>query len=62
MIDYHDAEFPLWGVGGGLGLVLAIVMLIIASMNDSECQQKRCPNGQQPRLLDHDCLCVERAK
>lgn len=62
MIDYEDADFPLWGVGGVAGLILAIILWAIAASNDADCSKKTCPNGMQPRLMSHDCLCVERAR
>lgn len=62
MIDYDDATFPAWGVGGVVGLVLTIILLVIAMSNDADCAKKTCPNGGQPRLMDHDCLCAEKAK
>ena len=62
MIDYDDAgDFAMFGPVGIVGLIIVIILFVCASMNDDDCQKKKCANGE-PRLMNHDCLCVEKAK
>lgn len=61
MIDYSDGDLALWGVGGFFGIILAIIFYVIAASNDTDCSKKHCDHGV-PRLMAHDCLCVEPAK
>jgi len=68
MIDFDDAgDFGfagalIGGVGGAILLILALVFFLAAAGNEADCKKKSCPGGQTPRLMDHDCLCAERAK
>lgn len=68
MIDYDDAsDFALmsWIFDHWFGLVLgiaAIVIFVIAAMNDSDCSKKTCPNDAKPKLMENQCLCVVEAK
>lgn len=60
MIDDSDGDFALLAIGGPIGLILAIVLYLVAMDNRKECAAMTCPNGQPARLLDHDCLCVDK--
>jgi hypothetical protein len=60
VIDDSDGDFALLLIGGPIGLVLAIVLYLIAADNKKECAEMACPNGAPARLLDHDCLCVDK--
>ena len=63
MVDYDDVEDAAWfGPAGIIGLVLVLALLFFAYNNDKECQAKSCPNGSQPKLMEHSCLCAEEAK
>jgi hypothetical protein len=63
VIDWDDVELALGVVPLCLlGLVVVLVVTCIAFGNSKECAQKACPNGGQPRLLQHECLCLEKAQ
>lgn len=68
MIDFDDAGdmgtagVLVGGVGGIILLLIALFMWLGARDNAAACAQKTCPGGQSPRLMDHDCLCAERAR
>lgn len=64
MIDDSDGDFVLLlapgGIAGVFFLVAAVVIYIIAAGNQDECESKQCRTGSA-KLIDHECLCVERA-
>lgn len=45
-----------------LALVAGIVFGIIAVSNSQKCSTRHCPDGQTPKLMNHECLCVTRAR
>jgi hypothetical protein len=67
MIDSDDADMVgLIGllmpeVLGFLILAIGIAVAIIASQNEQECGERHCDHGT-PKLIKHECLCVEGAK
>lgn len=69
MLDERDVEhaelatlFIPWGVWLAIAFVLLLGVAWIVKENQSGCAVKHCPEGMQPRLIDHDCLCVHRAR
>jgi len=65
MIDDSDGDHVLLSYNGGGGLLGAIVILVIAiivyaiaASNKDECSKRHCAEGLQPKLVDHQCLCV----
>jgi hypothetical protein len=68
MIDWDDVELgslvlPVTGVVTAIIFVIVMAVLILnASENEHDCMKRECPSGQQPRLMDNDCLCVSKAK
>jgi hypothetical protein len=66
MIDDNDVEIAIlfWPSGGWIGFFLGIIVIgilaFVACQNDQECEAKSCPNGGVARLMDHECVCVER--
>lgn len=68
MLDDSDLDFEIlaWPNGGWiitvLGFIVFIVMLVIVSDNKEECAKKHCDNGGTSVLLNHECLCVEKAR
>lgn len=68
MIDSHDGD-DFWlaslffeGPFGLLLLAVAVAIWIIAAQNSGECEKKTCPDLQAPKLMEHECLCVTKAK
>lgn len=69
MID-HDDEDTVWFVAmfednpiiSLILFVILIIVIIVATANESDCSKKTCPDGMNPRLMDHDCLCMMRAE
>lgn len=68
MIDESDVEdaglFAALspGLGGALLFIaLALVLAYFASSNAEECGERKCERGR-PKLMNHECLCVERAE
>lgn len=62
MVDYDDVSFvAIAGPGGLIGLVILLIVLGLAVCNDSECSKMSCPSGGTPKLMHHECLCVEKA-
>lgn len=68
MLDDDDVEFtalafPVTGpISFVLFLITIIIMLVVVSHNKDECAAMHCDNGGQAQLLNHQCLCVEKAK
>jgi hypothetical protein len=63
MFDGDDvSDFALWGPGGLVGLILLIILLFIVCGNEEECSKRTCPTGQVSALMEHECLCVTKAK
>lgn len=68
MLDDDDLEFTalIWPGGGWgmtiIGIIVIVVMAIIVSGNKEECAAKHCDNGGTSMLMNHECLCVEKAK
>ena len=63
--DVRDAAFlssGLTGWGALFGLVLVVVLAYVACENAKECETRSCPDGQKPKLMKHECLCVTEAK
>ena len=59
MIDTSDGDFALYGIGGVVGLVLAVILFAVAMANSEDCSKRACPNEHETaRLLDHECVCV----
>lgn len=48
-------SFLLW-----IAAFATIVYLV--SVNENECSAKSCPDGQQAKLMAHECLCATVAK
>ncbi len=72
MLDDSDLDFAILsgpsGGGGGGGCLIAIIWLIIVIVialfvmdNHDKCGKMKCPEGQVPKLLSHECLCVTKA-
>ena len=68
MIDHSDGD-DFWLASlftpGGLGIILliiAVVLWIMAMSNDVDCSKKQCPLDMSPKLMNHECLCVTKAK
>lgn len=68
MIDHDDGD-AFWLAGlfspGLLALVLlvcAIVFWVIAASNEKSCASLACTNSQTPKLMENECLCVEKAR
>lgn len=68
MIDNDDADDMMlvalftdgpWGV---VALVVACIFMFYACQNEKDCSTQACPNGGQPKLMAHDCLCVTKAE
>ena len=68
MIDDSDADdfflLSLFTDGpvGWIALIIAIILAVVAANNQTDCSKKQCPNQQQPKLMEHACLCVTEAK
>lgn len=69
MLDDSDLDDVLWfwpdgigWIGAVIGIIIAIIIAVVVAGNHEECAKKFCPNGQPARLLDHQCLCVEKAQ
>ncbi len=68
MIDNSDGDFVLLSGDSSTGcagiivtLVLAGIIYAIAASNSQECSERKCDHGV-PKLIAHDCLCVEPTK
>lgn len=68
MIDSDDGDFFALGALASTGVaaivfaVFAIVFYVVGAQNERECEARTCPQAhQESKLLDHECLCVERA-
>jgi hypothetical protein len=53
---------PLGLLVGLASLAIIIGLMIAASSNNDECGRMSCPEGQKPRLMKNECLCVQPAK
>lgn len=42
-----------------LGAVLGLVMLVMLGVNSCDCSKKTCLHGR-PRMVDDECICVEK--
>lgn len=70
MLDDSDLDdvvlFGLLSNGGsGWGLfwlALLIVFAVAVCNNHDECGRMRCSDGRTPKLMSHQCLCVEPAR
>lgn len=67
MMDDSDSD-TFWiaamftkGPIGWIFLALFIVVLFVVASNKEDCAKKSCPNGMTPKLMSHECLCVQRA-
>jgi hypothetical protein len=63
--DAGDAAMFSWFFDGPIGLIftlLAIILMFYACENEKECSARACPNGQQAKLMAHECLCVQKAE
>jgi hypothetical protein len=65
--DVSDAVIVgLSGNPGCLGIILVavivLVMMWIVGGNKEECAELHCSGGKTPKLMAHECLCVERAQ
>lgn len=72
MLDDSDVDFAIlsgpsgWGGGAGcifslIWLAIVIIILVVVMDNHEECGQMKCPEGQVPKLMSHECLCVTKA-
>ena len=66
-IDSDDVSDLAWmsspsSVAGAIAtlIVLAIVYFIAAS-NEADCQKRKCAENLTPKVVKHDCLCVQKA-
>lgn len=69
MIDDDDVDFAsfAWPAGGLfislLGLVVIILLWYTADKNKTECAAMKCKMmSASPKLIKHECLCVEKAE
>lgn len=68
MIDFDDVDDSLlWGLLspgwiGTLFLITAIIYFFTATDNNKECLKKTCPLDQTPKLMQHGCFCITKAK
>lgn len=44
-----------------LWIALLIVVAVLVARNREECAALHCPEGE-PTLLNHECLCVQKAR
>jgi hypothetical protein len=67
MLDDDDVEFVAlaWSGGGWvigvLGIIVLVIMMVIVSGNKDDCAKLSCPHGS-PKLMEHECLCVDKAQ
>lgn len=72
MLDDDDLDFVILSsdgratgwfglILGVLGLCLIVVIAILVVANHDECDKRHCPDGQRPKLLKSECLCVTEA-
>ena len=70
MFDQRDADdtvmmavltTPASWVGLAVVIVVAVAAYHCAYSNQQECKAMQCPSGE-PRLIDHECLCVAPAR
>lgn len=67
MIDDDDVTFfalsasPVGPIGFVVCIAIMIVLGCIAASNADDCAQMKCATGE-PKVIKHECLCVERAK
>ena len=69
MLDDSDFDFALLvGATSDSGPIGCLVWLVIIAIigfivigNHDECEKMKCPDGQTPSLLAHECLCVTKA-
>lgn len=63
MIDEDDATVAmvLAPLGGVVGFLVVLGILIAWLANERECSDMHCKTGV-PRLIEHECICVEQAK
>lgn len=57
MIDDTDADLAFIYIGGPIGIIVGIILILIAMQNAEDCERRTCPTGE-PKLLDHECVCV----
>lgn len=69
--DHSDADdwilvsllsAPATWVGLLVVILIGVAVYSCAHANERECAKLHCASGQQPKLLQHECLCVERAQ
>ncbi len=62
MLDEDDLDLAVWvGPGGIIGLIIVLVVWWCVHDNHEKCSERHCDKGL-PVLMEHDCLCVEKAK
>lgn len=70
-IDDSDVSLALWSGGGGggggcFGVILSVIFVLVlvyfAHQNEEDCSKRSCPEGQSPKIVSHDCICVNKAK
>ncbi len=65
-VDSSDVNFvllafnPTTPLGVGLWLIAIGIVLMFAASNASDCSKRHCETGV-PRVIDHNCICVEKA-
>lgn len=69
MLDDDDTDFAILmspSDAGWIGLVISVIVIIviavIVAQNKDDCAARHCDDGQKPRLLKGECLCVTEAK
>lgn len=68
MVDDDDVSAWVWfvnpttPVGLVLWLIVLVGLMVVVSGNKEDCAQKVCHAGATPKLMENECLCVERAK
>ena len=69
-IDDSDVSLAIWTSGGGgggcFGIILSVAFILViayfAQQNNDDCAKRSCPEGQSPKIISHDCICVNKAK
>lgn len=70
MLDDSDIDSAWWVFilsGGGWAwtifvLIVVAVLYGVVGSNKDDCSRLHCSPGKSPRLMAHECLCVERAQ
>ena len=64
--DLDDATWALWLAPGWVWVLVALFFVVVVAyavqVNKEDCAALHCRSGQSPKLLAHECLCVEHAE